>query len=587
MMFVLGLLVLAATEPNLLSNPSFEEGLAGWDAAAPHVTMEAGQAEGRSVARISVPGDAPVAWPTIGQRVPVAPEDLLSGTAEVCAQGIRDGYGAYLALEFYDASGQRMSYGQSAGLLSDDAWKTLRVRAVAPGGAVSARLCLIVNGRGDALFDNARLVRLENLAVKPLDGEVSITVTNDVACANLVGFGAEDDGWFYAPENLDRGIDEGDIALRERRLEWLEPDWVRMFCWYKDWNPSGDWKTFTFDSPNMQSHYRTLALYQRLGALVNVTGVEWGVADPFGRPEEMARAVGALFEHLIRDKGFACVRQWTLTNEPNTHFLQLGYSFDRYVELHRLAKEEFGRRGLDIQIVGSDDTGGLEWFEACAGNDSYFAVADVFASHRYFPFADRVLAPYFFEERLDVLARKTPRKPLVVAEFGFQDGRSGTFANPIMEDYPYALWTFNFIVEGLNRGVAGFNIWCLHEVYYPGGNMMNYGLWNSKDRGWAIRPVYHAIACFTRMTEPGAAVRRCESSHPRHAAAAVVGNVAFWVNQAGKEAPIRFDLPVAGPARAYTRETVKDEHSPGLELRVQDNAFTAPPESFGFVKLGD
>ena len=54
--------------------------------------------------------------------------------------------------------------------------------------------------------------------------------------------------------------------------------------------------------------------------------------------------------------------------------------------------------------------------------------------------------PVLFAERLELLARRTPVKPFVVAEFGFQDTRSGTFANPIMEDYPYALWTYDFFL---------------------------------------------------------------------------------------------------------------------------------------------
>lgn len=587
MLVALNLLLLLAAEPNFLANPSFEGRLSHWEAAAPHAVMEAVEAEGRSAARIAVPAEAAVKWPTIGQRVSAAPYDVLSASVEVRAEGIRDGHGAYVAIEFYNEAGARVSFSQSSGVLSEPVWKTLVIRAVAPEGTVSSRLCLILNGRGEALFDNARLTRVDNLRPKPLEGEVTITVTDDVVCTHLVGFGAEDDGWFYAPENVDRGINEHDIALREKRIEWLDPDWIRMFFWYKDWNPSGDWKTFTFDSPNMQSHYRTLSLYQRLGAVVNVTGVEWGVAEPFGRPEEMARAIGALFDHLIRDRGFSCVRQWTLTNEPNLHFRKLGYAFDRYVELHRLVKAEFKRRELDVQIVGSDDTADFEWFDACVNDDTYYATADLFASHRYFPFADRVLAPYFYEERLDALARRKPVKPFVVAEFGFQDTRSGTFANPIMEDYPYALWTFNFVVDGLNRGVSGFTIWCLHEVYYPGGNLMNYGLWNFKDRDWAVRPVYHAVGCFTRMTERGAVVRKCVSTHPRQVAASVVGDVVFWVNQADTEAVLSFTETLQGYATGYTRETVKNDEHPGIELRVGQNRFVAPPSSFGFVRLVD
>ena len=587
MLLAATLLYFAAAQLNLLTEPSFEEALAHWEHGSPHARMESLEMDGRSIARITVPDDASVGWPSIAQRVPVTPGDLLEGGADVLAQRIRDGAGAYLAIEFHDASGKRLSYGQSRGLLSESEWKTLTVRAVAPEGAITARLCLILNGRGEALFDDARLTSPGNLTPEPLEGDVQITVTDEVVCASLIGFGAEDDGWFYAPMNLERGITADDIALREKRIEWLNPDWIRMFFWYGDWNPSGDWASFTFDSPNMQSHYRTLELYQRIGAAVNVTGVEWEMNDPFGRPAEMAQAIGTLMEHLIKTRGFTCIRQWTLTNEPNSHFIQLGYPFERYVELHRLVKAEFARRGLDVQIVGSDDTAGFEWFQTCVQDDAYFEAADLFASHRYFPYADRVLAPFFFEDRQAALAKRNPAKPFVVAEFGFQDQRSGTLENPLMEDYPYALWTYAFIVDGLNRGVAGFAIWCLHEVYYPGNGFMNYGLWNYRDRGWGVRPVYHALGCFTRMTHSGDAVRKCESSHPAYVAAAVAGTRVFWVNQADREVSVACSAPLTGPATAYTRDNVATDDSLGMHLAVERNRFVAPPQSFGYVCLED
>jgi len=137
----------------------------------------------------------------------------------------------------------------------------------------------------------------------------------------------------------------------------------------------------------------------------------------------------------------------------------------------------------------------------------------------------------------------------------------------------------------LNRGVAGFSIWCMHEVYYPGGSLMNYGLWNYRDRGWGIRPVYHALGCFTRMTETGDPVRKSVSSHPAHASAAVVRDVVFWVNQADRKVPLVFSAALAGPATAYTRDTVTADDSLGMEVPVRQNRFVAPPQSFGYLRL--
>src|SRR5690606_21963372 len=119
-------------------------------------------------------------------------------------------------------------------------------------------------------------------------------------------------------ENTSRGVTEADFALREARIKAMDPDWVRMFVWYPDWNPSGDGETFDWETDGMRSHCRTLDVYQRLGTAVTLTGVEWSVKTPWSRPEKRAHAIGALFEYLIRVRGYTCIQHWILTNEPNS-----------------------------------------------------------------------------------------------------------------------------------------------------------------------------------------------------------------------------------------------------------------------------
>ena len=62
-------------------------------------------------------------------------------------------------------------------------------------------------------------------------------------------------------------------------------------------------------------------------------------------------------------------------------------------------------------------------------------------------------------------------------------------------------------IEGLNGGVSSYAIWCLHQVYYPGNQLMGFGLWRWKEDDWAVNPVYHAWSLFTRHTKRGDCVR--------------------------------------------------------------------------------
>ncbi len=566
-----------------LTNGSFEEGLNGWEISSPQYSCKAMHYDGKTVATIIVLPTQEVSFPSIYQILDVAEGDILEAHAVARHEDFSQGYGAYMCFEFFDADSKRMNYSQSPQLLEKDQWVPVTVRAVAPPGVKSARLLLLMNGFGRAFFDDVTYI---NTTAEPLarpEGAITLTLTDQVMCESFNGFGAEDDGWFYNEENTSHDVTPEDYPVREGRIEWMDPDWTRMFFWHRDWCPTGDWKTFTFESDNMKSHYRTLDLYQRIGSRVNITGTEWGMQGVYDEPESYVHAVGELFEHLIRHKGYTCISDWTLTNEPNGAFTMLGYSHDQFTLIHQLMKKEFERRGLKIRLTGSDDAQDLHWFAKCVENQNYYDSVDLFSSHSYFPYADRILAGRFYEDRLNLLRRKQPEKPFIMGEFGFHDDRSGTHSNPSMECYPYALWTCEVVLEGLNRGVAGFSIWALHEVYYPGNVFMNYALWDFKDNNWKPRPVYYAWSNFSRLTEAGDRVRKVESSHPRLVKAAVVGKTLFFVNSTVW--PVQIEL--AGfngkEGRIYTEKTLHGDRECGEQLRIEGHGFSLPPESFGFL----
>ncbi len=570
--------------PELLANGDFSEGLANWQTSEPDVSADVATIDGRQAAHIHVADDAAIGWPSLYQLFEAEADTLLACDLMAMGRGVTGGYGVYAAIEFKDADGRRIGLAQSGFASRNGEWTSLSARTVVPKNAVEARVSLLLNGRGDAYFSDVRLAVRGAVSREALEGPVTLTVTDEVVCKSLSGFGAEDDGWFYAPCNTDEGVDDEAIVIREGRIEWMDPDWVRMFFWYKDWNPSEDWETFTFDSPNMASHYKTLDLYQRLGAVVNVVDVEWGMQDPYGAPEKTAKAIGALLEHLTKTRGYTCVKQWTLTNEPNLSFASR-YDFETFVRLHKLVQEEIDRRGLDIMILGSDDTGNLAWFRDCVENREYFSLSALFGSHRYISYHDRVLLPLFLEDRLELLAAKDPVKPFIVGEFGFHDERtSGAMINPVMESYPYAVWASAFAIDGLNRGVAGFSIWCLQEMHYPGGGLMNYGLWDFKRNDWKVRPVYHAWASFCRLTERGDEVRKCESDQPQHVLGAVVNKTLFWVNQSDESAEVQVKGMPLTSAQVLTETTLTGDRVAGEAVPVIEGWFEAPPMSFGYAR---
>jgi hypothetical protein len=332
----------------------------------------------------------------------------------------------------------------------------------------------------------------------------------------------------------------------------------------------------------MRSHCRTLDLYQRLGASVVLCGVEWGMPDVFNDPEGLARGWGELMEYLVRTKGYTCIRYWTLSNEPNSYWLRKGLSFDAFVRIHELVAAEFKARSLSVQIMGSDDTAGLEWFASCANDPRYRALAGVLVSHRYFQALEQYKVPSFLDDRLRLAADT----PFAVMEFGFIDERSGALINPLMESYPYALWALDFAIESLNRGAVALSIWCMHENYYPGNGFMNFGLWDFKDNQWHVRPVYHAWAALTRRTEPGDSVYPVTSTHPEHVKGTRVGETLFWVNRGSSATEVRIEGWSPVRVRVFEEASLLGDRLAGVAMECADGTFTASAHSFGYAITG-
>lgn len=580
------LLVIAAGgwSSDLMTNGSFDAGLDGWSVYAPTGTIDLVGEGGEQSVRIVVAATEEIGHPHIFQRFAVSAGQILEGTALVRTLSASGGKGPYLSFSFYDEKPERLSFTQSESTHDWSEWTEISLLSVVPDEAVEAGFALILHGRGEVEFASAGVRRLESRPRKVDVDAVSLTFRPEDSFP-LFGFGVEDDGWFYNADNLGTGFTEEEVKLRENRIRDLDPDLVRMFFWCKDWNPSGDWKTFDFDNDNMKSHYRTLDLYQSLGARVGVVGVEWGVSRPFSDPDAVGAGYAELLDHLIRVKGYDCIRDWTLSNEPNHLFPRLGYTFEDFRDIHLAASREFDKRALAVSLIGSDDAQDFLWFSKCLEDSDYLAAVDAIASHRYFKGPDRILAPRFFEERIDAVRSSGKDLPLILAEFGFQDERSGTFENPVMKTFEYALWTARLAIEGLNQGVAGYSLWCLHEVVYPGGSKMTYGLWDERENDWRLRPVYFSWRNFCRLTEPGDTVIPCRVEPLGAFDAVRVGNVLFWANEGATEPTLSINDAVIEEGRFWDRELVEANNHEGKGLDLGGAPTRLPSNSFGWIRF--
>jgi len=199
-------LFVLASGGNLLVNPNFDNGLDGWGINNPGGVSEGATVDGRSVARMVVPDSVKVGYPDFFQEFPVKPGQLAEARFDAMGRGVHDGYGVYVSLEFLDAQGKRINFEQTSAVSGEGKWSTQVIRAYAPPDAATVRLALLLNGHGEAHFDSASLTLTDQPAIHAPDGPVTLNVTGKTACASLIGFGAEDDGWSYADVNVEHGV---------------------------------------------------------------------------------------------------------------------------------------------------------------------------------------------------------------------------------------------------------------------------------------------------------------------------------------------------------------------------------------------
>ena len=334
----------------------------------------------------------------------------------------------------------------------------------------------------------------------------------------------------------------------------------------------------------MTSYCRTLDLYQKLGAKVNITGVEWGF-DEWPEPEKLANSIASYAEYMIKGKGFTCIKQWTLTNEPNLGFASSSGDWNLYRAYHQAVAAEFAKRGLDIEMVGSDETGCLAWTDRCVQDTEYHKLCEAYSAHFYLNDVDFDQAYLLIKDHTDLIRSKGTDPEFIIGEYGFLNERTkAPMANILAEEYPYAVQNHSFCIDALNAGADAVAYWCLQEVQYP-GKRMSFGLWNYKDRDWGFRPVYHSHAAFTRFTNAGDTVYKTTTGAYDHFKAAATDHAIFWVNVS--DAPI--EVSVSGFATDQVQIMTEENVTPSdrdVGQRITglgDSSFTAPPQSFGYI----
>lgn len=524
----------AEAEPNLIANPSFEQGTeqpAGWQALiTAGATLERVTSmahTGSAAIHIRCDAQGAKEYPAFKFRLDqVKPGEQYRGSVWVRTQGLI-GRGGFPVIE-YNRGNERLSYsaGQNSPL-GDSEWRQLIIFGEVPEGTTEIFFCLMVHGQGDVYFDDARLERVKE-APPPFNGDrLHLTLHPErVLCPDFLGCGAQGDYFLTCDFNTSHGVTQADRDLVNARVAAMRPQLMRTFFNYKWWEPEEGRQTP--DSQEMRDYVGWCRFLKSIDCqvLVNPFGdyfaySSWMQLDPSSKlpgpakREAMVRSLVDLLEHLRHKEGLDNVRYVALMNEPDNDDWRR-VDPDEFVRLYRLLDHMLRQRGLrdEIRVIAVD---GSDWSLAYPGTWFHEIVtrgldyADACAVHTYGHKGVPSLMPWIRSRRELIQAQAPagrPPLPLMITEFNTY---GDTFTNPENHTYENGLFLADFAVTALREGTASVLMWCLFDTQYDDQHRQEYGLWRYKDADWAPRPGFYSWSLLTRFTRRGSRIVAVES----------------------------------------------------------------------------
>ncbi len=262
-----------------------------------------------------------------------------------------------------------------------------------------------------------------------------------------------------------------------RHAEWLGLDWNRVEVEQRIYEPERD--AFTFDSPEMRILYRILDWHQRSGAEVFFQQMWCNAAwlaypefrdDPVGRVHSAPVDVNAfadglttLMEHLIKKRGYTCIKWLCITNEPGANFSWWQAPPNQPLSIGAglaAVRKALDQRGLKLPLSGPDTTTGFP--AQTPGALDSLGLLGAYDFHDYgADFDFRTKGHIAAQERnaaqwVDLAHREG--KPLFLSEFGTM-AYGWVPDKPGPSSPPSVLAGSELVVRLANTGVDGFNRW--------------------------------------------------------------------------------------------------------------------------------
>lgn len=390
------------------------------------------------------------------------------------------------------------------------------------------------------------------LAAPAASAETLVTVTGEpLSQAPFLGYGVQ---WSAYPW-CDPTDEDWERVFE--RLDYMRVPIVRCMLrayWYCEGYDSSGKPIYNWESARMQKLYRLLDYCEDRGVPVMIG--EWddpacdedrqdSAADrlqPYAIEETDPRwsvLICDFLEHLVRNRGYSCLRYYNLINEPNGDWSGCA-DFDRWKvgvqNLHR----EMGRRGLleQIGVIGPDTTWQKDHYWVELAVRQLPEQMSAYEVHEYAPIADvesgwleqHFRAKKRYVERYDWAGGE--KKPFFMGEVGMDERgpvepHGGEDSHPNIYDHIYGVWVADYLVQCSRAGMDGAVAWMLDDAMHivkdkqstwpdlQGVLWKKWGFFNSMaeeighPEDSALRPWYYTWSLMSRSIPPGSRIVGC------------------------------------------------------------------------------
>jgi hypothetical protein len=395
-----------------------------------------------------------------------------------------------------------------------------------------------------------------------------------------------------------------------RHARWLGLDWNRVEVEQRIYEPQRG--QFSWDNPEMRILYRILDWCEKQKADVFLQqmwgNVRWNTFpqwrdDPLGRVhsaplsmEDFGEGLAALVEHLIKKKGYTCIRWVCINNEPNGGWSWWQRPPNELLPLRpglAAVRKSLDARGLRIPLSGPDLTGGVP---PISRQFDFLDLLGAYDFHSYdenFDWTSKGQMLAFDKNTADwTVAAHKAGKPFFMSEFGTMANGWGS-DHPGPGSYVSTLHDAELVVRRLNCGVDGFNRWSFLNRGDLDGQWQFIETWDRKTkkllRDYAPHPnTYFVVGLLTRFIAKHSAVLSCQvdggkiDRWQRVFAVALRspgGNLTLAVvNDAPSEFPLALDvrgLPRAVLLHRYS-VTEKERDRADVKINPQTEFHVAP-----------